>query len=349
MCNNLKSQLLDWPRERIISSLETLQDFIAILLCVSLFTAMLIRVGELFFSLVHQVQFQLVTADILFVLILLELFRLLIIYLQKRQISVVLAVEVSIVSILREVIVRGILDIPETEIIAVGIMLLILGGMLLIPILEGNIPQKIEETRETKQILEAVPVGVFVTDVNGQPYYANQTAQQILGKGITKAAMREQLTEIYQAYLAGTESLYPEEKVPIRRALKGETAIVDDMEIRHNNKTISLEVSATPVYNEKEEITYALAAFKDISDRKQAEVERIELSKKLECKNAQLEKAQKELAKTIQELEETNRTLEQKVQERTKELSQTINILKVTQADLDKDSVQSYLNKKAVT
>ena len=43
MCNNLKSQLLDWPRERIIRSLETLQDFIAILLCVGLFTAMFIE------------------------------------------------------------------------------------------------------------------------------------------------------------------------------------------------------------------------------------------------------------------------------------------------------------------
>ncbi|MCY7367890.1 MAG: AAA family ATPase, partial [Chamaesiphon sp.] len=33
------------------------------------------------------------------------------------------------------------------------------------------------------QFLEAMPVGVFVIDAKSQPYYANQTAQQILGKG----------------------------------------------------------------------------------------------------------------------------------------------------------------------
>ncbi len=155
MYNTLKAKLFDLQRERIINYLETLQDFIVILLCVGLFTAMVIRVGELFFSLVHPVQFQLVTADILFVLIMLELFRLLIIYLQKRQISVAVAVEVSIVSILREVIVRGVLELRDVQIIAVGILLIILGGMLLIPTLEEHITQKIEQSMETKHVLEA--------------------------------------------------------------------------------------------------------------------------------------------------------------------------------------------------
>ena len=38
-----------------------------------------------------------------------------------------------------------------------------------------------ESERRLAQFLEGVPVGVFVVDSNGKPYYSNRTAQQILG------------------------------------------------------------------------------------------------------------------------------------------------------------------------
>ncbi|MBE9224892.1 AAA family ATPase [Phormidium sp. LEGE 05292] len=134
-----------------------------------------------------------------------------------------------------------------------------------------------ESERRLAQFLEAVPVGVFVTDAHGKPYYANQTAQQILGKGIVPEATPAQLTEVYQVYQAGTEQLYPTEKQPILRALNGENTTIDDMAIHQGDKIIPLEVSATPIFNEKNEIVYAIAAFQDITQRKQAEAERIQL------------------------------------------------------------------------
>jgi len=51
-----------------------------------------------------------VTSDILFILILVELFRLLIIYLQEQRISV--GSSGSFNSVLREVIIREVLEIP---------------------------------------------------------------------------------------------------------------------------------------------------------------------------------------------------------------------------------------------
>jgi diguanylate cyclase (GGDEF)-like protein/PAS domain S-box-containing protein len=128
------------------------------------------------------------------------------------------------------------------------------------------------------QFLEAVPVGVFTIDANGKPYYANQKAQEILGKGIVTEATGEQLNEVYRAYLAGTELLYPIDRQPIMRALKGESVAVDDMEIRQGDKIIPLEVSATPIFNERGEIVYAIAAFQDITQRRQAEAERLEFA-----------------------------------------------------------------------
>ncbi|WP_448565078.1 phosphate-starvation-inducible PsiE family protein [Trichothermofontia sp.] len=87
--------------------LEFFQNFIVISLCIGLFCVMLIRLGEMFISLLKPINFQAITSDILFVLILVEIFRLLIIYLQEQRISIGAAVEVSLVSALREVILQG--------------------------------------------------------------------------------------------------------------------------------------------------------------------------------------------------------------------------------------------------
>ena len=184
-----------------------------------------------------------------------------------------------------------------------------------------------ESERKLAQLLEAVPVGIFVFDAQGQPYYANQMAQQILGKGIITTAPTAQLSEIYKVGQVGTEQLYPVEQLPAMRALKGESVTIDDMEIHHADKIIPVEVSATPVFNEKGQIVYAIAAFIDITQRKRAEVERIQFTQELELKNIALQQAKDALF-------ESNRTLEQKVKERTQELSQTLEILKATQAEL---------------
>lgn len=119
-----------WQRDKIVSNLEKFQDFIIISLCIGLFCVMLIRLGEMFFSLLKPLNFKAITADILFILILVELFRLLIIYLQEQRISVGAAVEVSLVSALREVVVEGVLEIPIEKILGVCAFLVVLGGLL---------------------------------------------------------------------------------------------------------------------------------------------------------------------------------------------------------------------------
>jgi PAS domain S-box-containing protein len=182
-----------------------------------------------------------------------------------------------------------------------------------------------ENERRLTQFLEAMPMGVFVIDANGKPYYANQAAQQILGKGIIIESTP--LTQTYQAYQTGSDELYPDNVQPILRALKGEPSTVNDMEIRQANRTIPLEVSATPVFDEQGQIVYAIAAFTDITQRKQSEAERIQFTQELAFQNIALQQAKDKLA-------EYSRTLEQKVLERTQELSQTLEILKATQSEL---------------
>ncbi|HBB33264.1 MAG TPA: adenylate cyclase [Cyanobacteria bacterium UBA8803] len=138
-----------------------------------------------------------------------------------------------------------------------------------------------ESQRRLAQFLEAVPIGVFVVDASGKAYYANQMAKQILGRGIMSDLTGLDLLEIYQVYLAGTEQLYPSDRQPIVSALKGKSATVDDVEIHQGDKIIPLEVWATPIFNEKGEVVYAIAAFQDITDRKRAEAQRNQFTKQL--------------------------------------------------------------------
>jgi len=129
-----------------------------------------------------------------------------------------------------------------------------------------------ENENRLTQFLEAVPVGIFIIEAQQQkPYYLNQTAQQILGKGIITDVMPEQLPHIYQVYLAGTQQNYPLAEQPLLHALQGEKSYVDNMEVHREAQVIPIEVWGTPIFNEQSEISYAIATLQDITERKQRE------------------------------------------------------------------------------
>jgi len=147
-----------------------------------------------------------------------------------------------------------------------------------------------ENEKKLRKFLEAVPVGIGVLDANGKPCYFNHKAQQLFGKGITPNTTHEQLSESYKAYQAGTSQLYPSEKLPVVRALQGESTSVDDIEIHQDDKTIPIEVWGTPIFDEHNNIAYAIAAFQDITERKRAEKERIRMTDELAKLNAAYER-----------------------------------------------------------
>ncbi|GAX42494.1 conserved hypothetical membrane protein [Tolypothrix sp. NIES-4075] len=139
-------------RSRVVSCLETIQDLIVVSLCIGLFGFMVIQLRAMFLSLLPPLNFKVFTSDILFLLILVELFRLLIIYLQEQRVSIGVAVEVSIVSVLREVIVRGVLETHWSQILAACVFLLVMGVLLVVrvwlpPTFSGIDPEKLLSQR----------------------------------------------------------------------------------------------------------------------------------------------------------------------------------------------------------
>lgn len=133
-------------RTQIVQALEAVQDLIAISLCMGLFCVMALQLKTIFSTLLTTPQFHAITADILFILILVELFRLLIIYLQEQRVSIGVAVEIAIVSVLREVIVNGVLETAWQQMLAVCLFLATAALLLIVrvwlpPTFEGVDPE----------------------------------------------------------------------------------------------------------------------------------------------------------------------------------------------------------------
>ncbi|MEG3858995.1 PAS domain S-box protein [Microcoleus sp. herbarium12] len=139
-----------------------------------------------------------------------------------------------------------------------------------------------ESENRLTQLLEAVPVGIFVVDGIGKPCYMNSWAEKILGKGLVSEVVSNHLPEIYQTYCAGSNELYPGEMQPIARALRGEVVHADDGEIHRPERIVPIEVWATPIYDERKNIVYAIAAFQDITERQELETERRQFTNELE-------------------------------------------------------------------
>ena len=149
----------------------------------------------------------------------------------------------------------------------------LLSGQAAIALTNAQLYTQVKESqRRLTQFLEAMPVAVSVYDATGQLYYANQTSKQLLGiENHLPNSTTEQLAQVYQVYRTQSQQLYTNEDLPLVRSLQGERVKVEDMEIRQGGKTIPLEVSSTPIFDETGKIVYAIIAFQDITERKRAE------------------------------------------------------------------------------
>ena len=67
-----------------------------------------------------------------------------------------------------------------------------------------------EHEWELFQLLEQVPVGVFVVTSAGKPYYANAQARALLGIKVGSVLDHvDRFSEVYRAFEIGTDRPYP--------------------------------------------------------------------------------------------------------------------------------------------
>jgi len=146
-----------------------------------------------------------------------------------------------------------------------------------------------ENENRLTQFLEAMPVGVYITDANGEVVYINQHTLSLLnesGADSPEVILNRSLAG-YTLYLAGTQQPYHVVDLPIVRALRGEVAHADDIEMQVGSKIVPLEVWAKPIFNTQQQIKYAIAIFRDITQRKRTERSLAEYHRTLEERVAQ--------------------------------------------------------------
>jgi len=164
-----------------------------------------------------------------------------------------------------------------------------------------------EQHQQRLQLLEGLPVGIFMVGADGRPQFANKLSMQMLGRGADPGADPSQLAEVYKVYKSGTDELYESAQLPTARALTGEHVVNAGMEIAQADGRMAIEVWANPIRDEEGEVTAAVAAFLDVTERNQTQRElaklNVELEQRVLARTSELAASNQGLALSNQELE----------------------------------------------
>jgi PAS domain S-box-containing protein len=136
--------------------------------------------------------------------------------------------------------------------------------------------------RRLNQILEAVPLGIIVSDQEGQIVFANAGGSKTLGGAAIPNVNFIELAKVYNVCVAGTEEVYPVERTPLAAALRGEARAVDDMELHLEGRVISLSVKGAPILDAEGKVVAAVVAFIDTTEIRSLEAQ-VRQSSKMEA------------------------------------------------------------------
>jgi uncharacterized membrane protein (DUF373 family) len=127
--------------------LEPAQDLLVVGLGLALFGLMARTLAGLVAELLAPaIDFRALIAEVLFILVMVELVRLLVIYLQEHRVAVDFMVELGIVATLREIVLHGVVELPWEQIAALSVFLLALGAILRFGDLRCGDSLDVEET-----------------------------------------------------------------------------------------------------------------------------------------------------------------------------------------------------------
>ncbi len=130
----------------------------------------------------------------------------------------------------------------------------------------------LQESRDfLSKVLESVDEGIVAANLQGRLTVVNRAAREFHGLGI-KAVESDEWSETYDLYEADAKTPLALERVPLYRALKGETLVEQEMVIAPKHlPTRSLIARAAPLLDAEGDQVGAVAIMHDVtSERKQA-------------------------------------------------------------------------------
>jgi len=124
-----------------------------------------------------------------------------------------------------------------------------------------NEESKITAKHQFRQWIDDLPIGVLVTDCTGKTYYQNHLALTMFGSPQHNGTQ-------HQVVIHGTDEPYPAQQMPGMRALRGETCVVENIEIIQDGERRQLQAWGRPGFNTKGELAFGIASFQDITEYK---------------------------------------------------------------------------------
>ena len=141
------------------------------------------------------------------------------------------------------------------------------------------------QTMSSQKIFEAIPLAIVSVNWQGQIQYMNKAAKALLGEPDQQLKL-EEWSESFGLYLDDGVTLFPAQKLPLIRALRGEEVREpDEMLLRKegNQKGTWIAMSAELLRDENGNVDGAIALIRDIHYRKQIELAREKQSKRTEA------------------------------------------------------------------
>ncbi|MDE0187107.1 MAG: PAS domain S-box protein [Candidatus Poribacteria bacterium] len=149
--------------------------------------------------------------------------------------------------------------------------------------LKSTIQRLEERVGFMKVIFDNISDGVIASNVNGDYFMFNPTAEELNGPGMPSIPFAER-SETYGLFHADGETLFKEEELPLVRAIRGEMTDNIEMYVRNEKRPegVRINVSGRPLYDINGELKGGVVVTHDVTQLKDIENELRETISKLE-------------------------------------------------------------------
>ena len=159
--------------------------------------------------------------------------------------------------------------------------------------------QALEKQSQTlKLVLESMSEGLIAADCEGHFLIWNDSASKLMGREASELPS-DDWTSHYRVFLPDGVTPHPPDRLPLVRALRGESVQMELMVEQPERHGVFLEVTARPLKDAQGTVCGGVAVLRDITERKASEREIQKLNQELEARvierTADLQAANQEL------------------------------------------------------
>ncbi len=130
-----------------------------------------------------------------------------------------------------------------------------------------------EQTKLLQVIVSSIGDGLVSADLQGNLTLFNKAAQKIFGP-LSTSDSHQNWSKTYGLFLPDQQTLFPNEQLPLARAMKGES-VTEEVFVRRwpNNPGRWIRISGYPLVDENQDVNGGIIVCADITERKRTEAE----------------------------------------------------------------------------